>query len=400
MPLEKDMTKKIMIIGGGAAGLMAAIQAARCGASVTILEKNESPGKKILVTGNGRCNLTNLRLDPNAYHGEDPSFAKKAMERFSLKQTLGFFHKAGLMTTDRDGWVYPRSLQASSVLRVLTEEAAAHKVKMKTNADVKDFRPDPDNGWRIITSDWEYQADAVIIACGSAASGQEGTEELLQVLEHLGHRIIKPYPALVPLRCKEKRKWSGVRTSAVVSLYTDERLTASESGEIQLTDYGVSGIPVFQLSRHAVKALTEKKKVYLELDFFPEQTEEELGNWIREQKTTHMDRSLQTILSGCLPDKLAVLLSKEREPVFQAKHFRTEIIGSLPVSSAQVCAGGVSSAQIDPHTMGSLCCRDLYLAGEIIDMDGPCGGYNLQWAWTSGAIAGISASTARGRASL
>ena len=392
MPLEKDMTKKIMIIGGGAAGLMAAVQAARRGASVTILEKNESPGKKILATGNGRCNLTNLNLDPKEYHGENPSFAEKALQKFSLRQTLDFFHEAGLMTTDRDGWVYPRSLQASSVLRILSAEAADRKVKIKTNADVKDFRPDPDKGWRITTADWEYQADSVILTCGSAASGQEGTEGLLNVLEDLGHRVIETFPALVPLRCKEKRKWSGIRTSASVSLYTVSHLTAVETGEIQLTDYGVSGIPVFQLSRHAVKALMEKKKVFLELDFFPERSEEELENWISSQRRIHPDHPLQTILAGCLPDKLAALISTEKNPVHQAKHVRTEITGSLPFSSAQVCAGGVCTEQIDPSTMESLCCRDLYLAGEIIDVDGPCGGYNLQWAWTSGAIAGISAS--------
>ena len=391
------MSKQIVIIGGGAAGLMAGIQAARQGASVTILERNEVPGKKLLSTGNGRCNLTNLALDVSAYRGEDPAFAAQVLRQFSVMQTLEFFHHAGLMTTDREGWVYPRSMQAASVLRVLTEEAVRLKIKLKTRASVKSLLPE-NGGWRILTNGWEYRADAVIVTGGSRASGQEGTEELLLSLSSLGHRVIHPFPALVPLRCEGKHRWSGVRIHGRVILHTDSAPARTEEGEIQLTDYGVSGIPVFQLSRFAVEALQRGDSPELELDFLPELPEEAFASWIREQKGRYPEKNLQTILNGCLPEKLAALIAGQKDPVHGAKCFRVKIAGSLPFSAAQVCGGGIACSGLHPETLESRLCPGLYFAGEIIDVDGPCGGYNLQWAWSSGAIAGLAASADKGEA--
>ena len=233
-----DLKKQVFVIGAGASGLMAAIQAAINGAAVTVLEQNDHPGRKICATGNGRCNMTNLNQDENAYRGSHPEFVKDALAQFPVKKTLEFFQKLGICTTDRDGWIYPRSSQAQSVVDVLTMKARSLKVKLKTNQTVTgvSFK---DDQWKIHTDGWTYSGDAVILANGSRASSVAGSSESgYKIAESLGHHLIEPLPALTALKCKGNSfsGWSGVRTEGKITLYIDGIPAASQQGELQLTD--------------------------------------------------------------------------------------------------------------------------------------------------------------------
>ena len=214
--------RRVCVIGGGASGLIAAIFAAREGALVTLLEQNERLGKKLLATGNGRCNLTNTYQDPGCYHGEHPEFALSVFQTYSMEQTVSFFSELGIYIKNRNGYLYPASNQASSVLEVLEQEARYRKVKIKLQENAKEIVPGkPDGSWIVKTKTWQYEADAVIIACGSPASEIEGAGSAGYVLAgRLGHKIVKPLPALVPLVCKGNffSKWAGVRTDAQITL--------------------------------------------------------------------------------------------------------------------------------------------------------------------------------------
>lgn len=205
-----DLKKQVFVIGAGASGLMAAIQAAINGAAVTVLEQNDHPGRKICATGNGRCNMTNLNQDENAYRGSHPEFVKDALAQFPVKKTLEFFQKLGICTTDRDGWIYPRSSQAQSVVDVLTMKARSLKVKLKTNQTVTgvSFK---DDQWKIHTDGWTYSGDAVILANGSRASSVAGSSESgYEIAKSLGHHLIEPLPALTALKCKGNSFPAGV----------------------------------------------------------------------------------------------------------------------------------------------------------------------------------------------
>lgn len=386
-----DPSHSLIVVGGGAAGLMAAIQGAEAGASVTLLEHNEKTGRKICVTGNGRCNLTNLCVNKDSYRGNHPEFAAEILDQFPVQKTLAFFESIGILTTEKKGWLYPRSAQAKCVPALLERKARSLKVKIKTNEHVKAvFRKE--DLWQVQTESWTYSCGAVILANGSMASSVDGSDGSgYKIAESLGHRIIKPLPALLGLKCRDRgfAAWSGIRTEGEVSLMIDDLLFKKERGEIQLTEYGVSGIPVFQLSRYALRALEEKKQVSLSLNFFPEYTREELCLLMNRRKELCPWEKEAELWEGLLPDKLVKVLMKQKDPLGAAVDFELEVTGSTGLSQAQVCSGGIDTTEVDPHTMESRLHKGLYFAGELLDIDGACGGYNLQWAWSSGAVAGI-----------
>lgn len=392
------MGQKITVIGGGAAGLMAAIQAARRGANVTILERGKKNGRKLLATGNGRCNFTNLHMDADCYHSQDIKFIQRVLELFTVKDTLDFFTGIGLYPKNRDGYLYPYSDQAASVLELLMMEAAFHKVKVKTNCMVERLEYSNDV-WRIHTEGWTYEADKVILASGSFASNiAEADGSGYQLAKLLGYDLIEPLPALVPLVCSGNpglcKKWSGVRMEGGVVLYVDGIAADRSRGELQMTDYGISGIPVFQISGTAVRALYDHKKVELELDLMPGMSLEQLEELLVKRRTDSPYKNDRELLTGLLPDKLADALGAERIGS-KLKHLRLTVTGSKPAEFAQVCSGGIMLCQLNPETMESRIHPGLYFAGEILDADGICGGYNLQWAWSSGALAGIHAAGER-----
>lgn len=407
--------KQVIVIGGGASGLMAAVTAASKGAAVTLLEGMEKPGKKILVTGNGRCNLTNTdETRKDRYRGSSPEFIETVLGQFPVSKTMEYFEQLGLLLKNRNGYVYPYVNQASAVQELLLMEAARLHVKVKCNEKVKHLEK-TENGWKVQTETWCYSCHRVILAAGSRAlpgTGSDGSGYVLA--KSLGHRIITPMEALVPLKVRENwvRKLAGIRMPARITLkvFPDGKIRDhsplkwyQEDGELQWTEYGISGIVVFQLSRYAVRALAEKKNVTAELDLMPEYEEEQL--FLHMKNRMRYERA-EEWLTGLLPKKMiSVILelcglraskkvsdlteSEIRSVVDQCKQLTLHITGSRSFDAAQVCSGGVDTDQVDPVTLESKCNPGLYFAGEILDVDGICGGYNLQWAWSSGYAAGL-----------
>ena len=230
----------------------------------------------------------------------------------------------------------------------------------------------------------------MILACGSAASSVEGSDGSGYALaEKLGHHIVPLLPALTGLKCRGKFSgWAGVRTEGEIRLFVEGALCAAETGELQLTDYGISGIPVFQLSRYALSALHEGKKAELFINFLPDRTKEETEAFIAGRRKITPYLSDGDILSGLFPDRLCRVLMKQKDLTEAVHEFPLAVAGSTGMAQAQVCAGGVDTGEVNQDTMESLICPGLYFAGEILDIDGACGGYNLQWAWSSGWLAG------------
>lgn len=392
MKEETMQNKEIIIVGAGASGLIAAVTAARAGARVTVLEQNDRPGKKIGATGNGRCNLTNLNTPPDAYRGTDPSFVQEALAQFGVQDTIRFFSELGIYTTNRNGYLYPRSGQAQSVTDVLCMEAAHLGVRIKTRETVtKIVRKDR---WVVYTEGWHYEGGAVILANGSKASAISGSDGSgYAIAEALGHNIVPVYPALTALKCKgnDFKAWAGVRTEGEITLCINDFPAKSEKGELQLTDYGISGIPVMQLSRYAIRALHEGCSVRLLVNFLPEFTKEGLNNYLEYRKACCPYKTDKELLTGLFPDKLIRVLTAKKDLVSAISAFPLTVREGMDFDKAQVCSGGVATAEVNASTMESLLCPGLYFAGELLDIDGTCGGYNLQWAWSSGVCAGSHA---------
>ncbi len=385
--------KKVIIIGGGASGLMAGIMAAREGALVTILEKCEKPGKKLLATGNGRCNLTNLAMDASCYHG-DSEMIRQLLANWSAEDTLAFFQELGLWTKSREGWIYPRTDQASSVLAILLQEYTRLKGKLKTLEEVTEIRKAPE-GFTVYTKGWHYEADAVIVACGTPASNIEGvSDQALKLAEDFGLSCKSFRPSLVPLRCRREQmfaKWAGVRTRAALKLYSGTELLQTEEGEVQLTDYGISGIPVFQLSALSGELLEKGRPAEVEMNFLPDLDREELDQQIAALNKTAEIKKPEQILIGLLPDRLLSAFCGKKttleEVLNKACCCRLTISGTGSPKQAQICAGGVLLSELTKD-MEAKSVPGLFFTGECTDADGRCGGYNLQWAWSTGAAAG------------
>ena len=401
---------KVIVIGGGAAGILAAISAAGMGDEVIILEHTKALGKKLLSTGNGRCNLTNKKQDDSFYRTENPGFPIPALTRFGYRETINFFNSLGLYCKERDGYVYPRSSQAAAVRNLLLEELFRLGVEIRTECEVRKLQRKT-KGFLVLAADTSFYGDSVILACGGKSApvtGSDGSGDGLA--EALGHRLIPPVPALTGLRAAENplKKAAGVRTDGRVSLYIEEngkeRLVGSDAGELQLTDYGISGIPVFQVSRFASRALEQGMGVTARLNFLPEYDRDEAEELL-ETVLQRTEEDCFSLLLGLFPEKLAaVLLKKAGLPVHipagrlsgrqkqaivdTVCRLRLSISAVNDFSQAQVTAGGIDTRDVNEETMESRLVPGLYFAGEMLDVDGICGGYNLQWAWASGFLAG------------
>lgn len=434
--------RRVLVIGGGASGLTAAIAAAEQGAKVTLLEKNRQVGKKILVTGNGRCNLTNENQDEACYRGGEPGFARTVFGNFGLPDTLRFFERLGVCAKSRNGYLYPYSDQASSVADALRMEAERLGVKLALGNQILEIRALNPNGasgdsavvsgprFAARTEGWTYEGDACVLAAGSAAAPATGSDGSGYALaESLGHRLIKPLPALVQLRCRERfyERLAGLRMEAAVRVLADRKETACDRGEVQFTRNGISGIPVFQVSRHAVRALDEGRKVEVSLNLLPqipggscglsaEKEEEEaaLEAFLRARIRDGGYKQGEAFFTGLFHEKMALCLlerakipknkkagawtEEELERLLSViRDFRTEVVSGGSFEQAQVCSGGVDTSEICPQTMESRLVPGLYFAGEVVDIDGACGGYNLQWAWSSGHVAGFHAARGGGQ---
>ncbi len=406
---EKNNKNKIGIIGGGASGLAAAIFASAGGASeVVIFEAKDAPGKKINGTGNGKCNFTNDDMDLSFYRGEHPEFVKFALESFDNEASKLFFRKIGITSKVKNGtYVYPYSEEASSVSAAL-RLAAEHMQVRFVFERVKSIEKE---GKTYIINNQYF--DKVIICCGSFANMKDVTDfNGYGLVKSLGHRVTPLYPALCQIRCADSffKTINGVRTEAELKVLSDAHLTAVENGELLFTDYGLSGIPAFQLSRFCAEGRAKGKKVVAVINFLPKMTADEVKQEVefRLSGLLKSGRTAEETMFGLLNHKLNYVLLKlsgidptGKGPVAKEKMERlvqnltelhTEVTGTNDYSYAQVVAGGVDTCEVDPKTMESRLMPGVYFAGEILDVDGTCGGYNLQWAWSSGYVAGLSAS--------
>ena len=403
----------VAVIGAGASGLLAAITAARAGAAVLVIEHMPQAAKKILVTGNGRCNYTNRNLEIQNYYCRQPGFVETALSQFDNTQAIRFFEGLGIRPVQKNGsCIYPESEQASSVRMVLLDECKRMGITFVYEAKISKFVHEKEL-FLIHTENHTYITHSCILATGGKSYGKTGSDGTgYAYAKKMGHTVVLPLPALVPVEAdfSKYRLPAGVRISCRATLQTESGTQGYEKGELQITDYGLSGIVIFQLSRIASRALADGQKVMIELDFKPEESEETLSKYLEQRfSSPHLaEKSLKQAMIGLVPDKLAPVLMQKagiREKAFwhscsttqkkqlckAFKHFRVKITGTKQFDMAQTTTGGIDISELHAGTMESKIVPKLFFAGEMIDVDAKCGGYNLQWAWSTGYLAGLSA---------
>lgn len=428
---------KIAVIGAGASGMMAAIQAAGKGAEVTCFERKEKIGKKIYATGNGHCNFSNQKmLDPtfqikDGFYTKEPSKVEQALQRIGVRKICTFFEQEGMLIRSREGYLYPYSGQAGTVVELLTRKLKQVNATIFCDVQVLAVKKRPDGRFQLVFQPGENcdkknlrnhtLFDRVILAGGGKAApalGSDGSGFTLAA--GLGHHVTGCRPSLCGVKCEKTffSEWSGIRTAATVRVLSLGRteILAENTGEVQLTDYGISGIPTFQVSHVIGEYLNslhntgsvKEKGVPLELDFLPDFTEEYLQQQLqtRLRNTVTESLTLADLFMGMVNRKLLACILKQKGLQWEQrisfpdatallqtlKHFPVNATGLNDFTQAQVTAGGVPLEEIDQNFQ-SLKVPGFFLCGELLDVDGICGGYNLQWAWTSGWIAGESAST-------
>lgn len=396
----------VAVIGAGASGMVAAITAAEPKKNRIILfERQSRVGRKLLATGNGRCNLSNRGAGIAAYHGESPDFAGYALERFGAEATLDWFSGLGLVTvTESDGRVYPFSDQANSVVDVLRFAVDGAGIELQTGCEVTALRRDG-RGFLLETGSGSVFADKVIVASGGAAGGKlGGGKSGYALLEGLGHSCTRLYPALVQIKTDPAwvRSLKGVRADAAIKLLRGGEKLAESAGEIQFTDYGVSGPAAFDLSRAVAAAGSD---LTLRLDLMRGMTEKEITAILARRQRAFPALTTEDLLTGMLHNRLGRTMIRyggrslttplpglnylELSAIARdVKRFELPALGVAGMDNAQITAGGVPTREFDPQTLESRVCPGVFAAGEVLDIDGDCGGFNLQWAWSSGRLAG------------
>lgn len=397
----------ILILGGGAAGMVCALAAAENPENqITILERQARVGRKLLSTGNGRCNLTNLQACPAHYAGADPDFCAPALAAFPPAVVLDFFRSLGLLTVaEPDGRVYPLSDHAGSVVDVLRFALAARpNIRLEMGQCVRDIQR-RSGGFAVTAETGHFTAQRLVVACGGAAGGKlGGGMDGYKLLSGLGHRRTALYPALAPLRTDPTwpRSLKGIKADAAARVLAGSRLLAEAAGELLFTEAGVSGPLGFALCRTVAGG---GEGLTLCLDFLREYSRAEIRTLLA-RRAENLSLESRDLLAGCVQARLGQMLCKYAgvpagpmplvtgrmlDAVAAAcKDFRLPLTGVQGFDQAQVTAGGVETADFDPLTLESRLCPGLFACGEVLDIDGPCGGFNLQWAWASGLLAGRS----------
>ena len=427
--------REIIVVGAGAGGLMAAITAARQGAQVTLLEGTARCGRKLSQTGNGKCNFTNLSLTGNEYRSEDMTFPRQIIDAFPPESVISFFEGIGILPKYRGSYVYPLSDQAGAVTEALYWELKRLGVELRYECALQSLQVNVGGAFLLDTAGGQFSAGAVILCTGSKAfplTGSDGSG--YRIAEQLGLRVTPLAPALCGLRAGSDRfaEMAGVRTEARLTLEINAESIAEETGELQLTEYGISGIPVFQLSGRAGQALLKGSRVTVSIDFLPQMDKKKLWELLFDRRERFAALPAERLLLGILHDKLALALlreagilpaqkqskgsgkgkksdKKQKSIVYSGKKIReisdealrrlvkllkaysAEIIGSQPFETAQCVSGGVDTREVFPDSCECRRIPGLYLAGELLDVDGSCGGYNLQFAWSSAYLAGRAA---------
>ncbi|HHT49658.1 MAG TPA: NAD(P)/FAD-dependent oxidoreductase [Firmicutes bacterium] len=407
------MKRRILVIGGGAAGMMAAIIACRRGAVVTLIERNPRVGKKLLVTGNGRCNYTNTNLDYHCFQGENPQFAAAAFRRFDSRETMAFFEELGVVPKlEEEGKVYPWSDQASSVLDLLLHELEAGGVKVMVNAFVRRVRKQGAKFQVELADGSIVEGDRLILTPGGKAKPSTGSDgNGYDLARSFGHTITPLYPGLVQLKLAGSffHQIQGVKLVGTVALLDGTVELSRERGDIIFGNYGLSGPPVFQLSSLVGRLLAVGKEPVLRLTIIDRMDRAALTALLNARFQQAAGKSLDFSLVGFINKRLIPVILKvagfqdlKRPAVTLTPEeigrigriltdWRFPVRGTKSWPSAQVTVGGVATDELNPETMESKLVPGLFLAGEIIDLAGRCGGYNLQWAWSSGYVAGENA---------
>lgn len=406
---------KVLVLGGGPAGMTAALAAARAGAEVLLLEQNERIGKKLLLTGNGKCNYTNLELDVARYDTDGPDFVRELIKRYPPEAIIRFLEELGVPPLSRHGgWIYPHAEQAAAVLNALRTALEREQVAVRTGTRVLGIQREKKGGFRIRTEEKPLYADRVILALGGSALAKTGSDGSgFRYAEELGLKLEAPRPALCPLRSTERenpffRAAQGVRVPAELTLFVDNAARGRESGELQLTKEGFSGIAVFQLSLFAGRALAEKRKTELCINFLADFTAD--TDFFARRLSMPFATDLEAVGNGLVPKNLwgALLrraaltpqqavkrgdweLAKRLSAALTASRFTLQGLGSL--EKAQVSAGGIALSELSGQSLSFRRVPGLYAAGEILNVTGPCGGYNLHWCFASGLSAGQSAAS-------
>ncbi len=404
------MRMKIVVIGGGASGIVSAIHAKTKENEVLVLEREKECLKKLLKTGNGRCNYYNENQKIEYYHSSNQALLNDIITKENLENVLQFFKELGIFPRKRDGYYYPNSNQAVSIKNAFLLKVKELGIKVITDCRVTSLEK-KENQFVIKTNHQKVVADKVIVSTGSFASFSNIKEiNSYQLLENLGHHIRPVLPSLVQLKGKGPylKDWAGIRTQVKLSLYENKSLIKEEEGEIQLTNYGISGICTFNISREVSLGLYQHHSMKVEIDFLP--MIDRIEDFLEERYHLLGNRTCYNLLEGVLSPKLiATLLTKlsippskkykeltkiEKNQLFMTlKKFSFPIVATNDFSSAQVAVGGVFLEEVDIQTMASLKVKNLYITGEVLDVDGICGGYNLTFAWISGMLAGRSASS-------
>ena len=393
------------IIGAGASGMAAALAASENkNIQVVLLERQARVGRKLQATGNGRCNLSNVHATKQGYHGEEPDFVKNALSEMNPEATLAWFRCLGLFTVTEDsGRIYPYSDQANSVVDVLRLALNKSNIDLRTGFEVQKITK-TDAGFSVSNGEETICCDKLIIACGGLAGTKlGGSMSGYKLLGKLGHKSTRLRPSLVQL----KSDWGGlvslkgVRANANVKIYNGDKLHAESTGELQFTDYGLSGPVIFEVSRDTCQGGGKWVAI---LDLLPhiDDLEEEL------HRRANTDLPVEELLTGIIHNRLGRVLTKaagiknkqtanelndtEIKAIVKAvKAFEVVLTEPMGMENAQVTAGGILTRDFDPETLESKLVSGLYACGEVLDVDGDCGGYNLQWAWSSGCLAGKSA---------
>ncbi len=383
------------IIGGGASGMAAALTAAQNpNIQVLLLEAQARVGRKLQATGNGRCNLSNMNASVQHYHGEAPSFVQPALENMNVQQTLSWFGDLGLFTVaEESGKVYPYSDQANSVVDVLRMALEKPNIQLRTGITVDKIQP-TERGFELTAGEESLFCHKLIVACGGLAGTKlGGSMSGYKLLSKLGHKTTRLRPSLVQL----KSPWGalaslkGIRTQCGVVIYHNGREFARSTGQLQFTEYGLSGPVIFQVSRDVCQGGGDWTA---RLDFLPHVSCEDLTQALESRKE---NCPREELLTGVLHNRLGRVLVKAAgtweisQIAHTVKCFEVTLTEPMGMENAQVTAGGVQTKDFDPNTLESRLIPGLYACGEVLDIDGDCGGYNLQWAWSSGCLAGEAA---------
>ena len=408
------MKHSLIIIGGGASGLTAALVANNSGIDVAIIEGSDRVGKKILTTGNGRCNISNKNINNNRYHSDNHGFFVDTLNSFSAEDTIDFFASLGLpLVTVDGGKMFPMSMQASSVLDILRFALGEKNIPIYTNTKAKEITKTK-KGFKICSSDNSiYECDKLLLAAGGKCAPKTGSDGSGYTLaKQLGHDVLPQVPALVQLKLNysKLKALSGVKFDGYGEIFINGLSIQKDFGEILFTDYGISGPPILQLSRTAARGLSKSNKVSLKIDMLPNISYEDLTQFLIKHWSLFESRSISDSFIGIIHKKMIPIILKEakiedihkkcgglnlkeKDAIYGLlKHWEFEVSGTNSFANAQVTAGGINTKEINPKTLESNITKNLFFAGEILDVDGDCGGFNLQWAWSSGAVAGLNAS--------